>query len=94
MDSYEHHLVVALFDIASGRRIDDAIVSATVISHGKSQKGKPLEPMRINDTVSYGNAFVLSEGAEYRIDVEIRLAGQTQPLKTSFPYRDPHQSAP
>ena len=85
-----HHVVIALFDSATGVRIENAEVSATLVAPGKSQSGKHLDPMRINDTLSYGNVFDLSGGDEYRIEVEIRLAGRDRPVKVSFRYRDPH----
>ena len=83
------HVVIALFDSATGVRIENAEVSATIVARGKYQSSKHLDPMRINDTVSYGNVFDLSGGDEYRIDVEIRLAGRDRPVNVSFRYRDP-----
>lgn len=51
------HLVVALVDKDSGQRISDANVSATVTPLGLAANQKQLEPMRINDTTTYGNFF-------------------------------------
>lgn len=84
-----HHVVIALFDSATGVRIENAEVSATLVARGKYQTSKHLDPMRINDTVSYGNVFDLSGGDEYRVDVEIRLPERDRPVKVSFRYRDP-----
>lgn len=87
-----HHFVVAIFESATGKRIEDAEVTANLIAIAKHQQAKRLEPMRINDTISYGNAFEVSAGENQRFDVEIRLAGRKRPITVSFNYRDPHGS--
>ena len=86
--------MIALFDSATGTRIENAEVSATLIAHGKYTSGKRLEQMRINDTVTYGAVFNVSVGAEHHFDVEIRIPGRERPIAVSFRYQDPHGSAP
>ena len=68
---HEYHLVVALFDAASGARIGDAKVAARVSSLGLAGPRKVLEPMQIADTTTYGNYFDLPGKGSYRIDVEV-----------------------
>lgn len=90
----EHHFVIALFDNATGARIENAEVSATLFAPGKYKIGKRLEPMRINDTVTYGAAFDVAAGVEHHFDVDIRVPSREKSVSISFRYRDPHGSAP
>lgn len=66
-----YHLVVAIFDAASGARITDAKVTARIASLGLGGTQKPLEPMTIADTVTYGNYFNLPDKGRYRISLQI-----------------------
>ena len=84
----EYHLIVALFD-ASGKRITDANVAATVGEFGMASNRKTLEPMRIVETTSFGNYFTLRKGVIYRIAIEIRRKGMqsSKPIEALFDYR-------
>lgn len=66
-----YHLVVAIFDAASGARITDAKVTARVASLGLAGSQRALEPMIIADTVTYGNYFNLPDKGRYRISLQI-----------------------
>lgn len=67
-----HHLVVAVSDAKTGKRIEDANVIATVTPLGMGPTEKRLEPMRINDTVTYGNFFDFpASSAPFKIGVKI-----------------------
>lgn len=67
-----HHLVVAVFDAGSGNRISNAELLARYVPPNGMPTTKALEPMRIGETISYGNTFSLSEGRGQRFEVEIR----------------------
>lgn len=71
LGQYEYHLVVAVFDAASGARITDAKVEARVSSLGLVGPRKTLEQMAIAGTITYGNYFDLPEKGPYTIDIEI-----------------------
>lgn len=71
---YRYHVVVSLFDQASGKRITGAEVKAKVGEPGYTGPQKHLESMLINGSVSYGNYFILGP-ASYRIEMEIRRPG-------------------
>ena len=63
-----YHLVVSLIDSRSGRPITDAKVSALVGSRFFSRgEERTLKPMRINNTISFGNYFALSRPGTYQI---------------------------
>lgn len=81
-----YHVVVAAFDAATGKRIADARVTATVSQLGLSGTKKKLEPMTIAGTISYGNYFTLPGPGPYRIEVEIRSPRTPRPLRLSFDY--------
>ena len=82
----EYHLLVALFD-KQGARIGNAQVKATVAELGMAGTHKKLEPMRINDTVSFGNYFALHGDGPYQISIEIQLPKAARPVEAVFDYR-------
>lgn len=81
---YRHHVMVAPFDAETGRRIEDAQVTAAVTELGLASKQKTLEPMRINDSITYGNYFDIRGKGTYRIEVQIRRPGHAGPIKATF----------
>jgi hypothetical protein len=88
----QYHVVVALFDDGSGRRITDADVRATVFDARRpgnrlSGPQKQLEPMLVAGRASYGNYFNMPAPAPYRIELEIRRPGKSEITKASFEYR-------
>lgn len=85
--SHEYHLLVAVFEESSGLRIVDAEVSATVTGLGHVGGTRlQLEPMRIEDTVTYGN-FINFPGADlYTIKVSVRRSAALHPVAFEFSY--------
>ena len=67
------HLVLALFDTVSGQRIENAGVEAVVRSdrHGGAMRMR-LEPMRIENALTYGAFMSLDTTTTYHIDVIVR----------------------
>jgi len=66
------HVVVALFDNATGQRIENARVTGSVMEIGLGAEQKTLEPMTIAGTVTYGNYFNMAGKNDYRIKLQIR----------------------
>ena len=85
-----HHIMVAVFDNASGERIADAVVTARVIGLGLDGIEKTLEPMTIADAVTYGNYFDLPGKDLYRVRIEISRPGNVRSVRVEFEYD--HQS--
>ena len=84
----QQHIVVALFDNATGKRITAARVKANVSEIGLSGVQKKLEPMLIAGTVSYGNYFDMPAASNpYRINVRIELPGVAEAIEAQFDYR-------
>lgn len=84
-----HHLIVTLYDNKTTQRINDAKVEAVVIPLGLAHQQKPLEPMQINGTISYGNYFNMIGGGPFRIELQITRPGKGGTTKTEFEYRLP-----
>lgn len=76
-DQYTHHLIVALFDSTTGKRITDASVVAVVQGgHQVSATRIELEPMTIAGEQAYGGFANLPPRDRYRVEVEVvRLGG-------------------
>ncbi len=86
-----YHLVVALFDEASGQRISGASVKARVSELGLAGQEKELSPMMIAGTVTYGNYFSLPNPGPYRIKLAIERAKPHAhgAIETEFEYQRP-----
>lgn len=84
-----HHLVVALFDTRTGRRITDARVVATLRGPSGPPVTKPLEPMPVGGAMSYGNVFVLGELPGHRFQIEVSR-GRQPPERFAFAYHADH----
>jgi hypothetical protein len=84
-DPDTYHLVVALFDQASGARVEDADVSATVSGLGHvGTRHIRLEPMSIAATVTYGGFVQMPSRDRYTISLEVRRSGAAAPARADF----------
>ena len=68
-----YHVMFALFDKASGVRITDAVVDATVAPLAFSGLKKNLHPTVVAGALTYCNYFRISPLDTYVIKAEIRL---------------------
>lgn len=85
-DRDEYHVLVAVFDQASGARIADATVEAEVAPLALAGARKRLEAMAVAGTVTYGNFFKMPRGDLYRIRLWIVRHGSKQPVTVEFSY--------
>lgn len=83
------HVMVAVFDAGSGTQIRDAQVEARVATLGLAGATRPLETMRIDDTVTYGNYFTLRGEGPYDIEISIARTGADAPVSARFTYVHP-----
>ena len=88
-----HHLVVALYDSANGRRIEDAIVRAQLSEAGiVDGPAKYLVPMKVNDQATYGQVFGVANDGPYRFRLWVRLPPRTDEIAFAFAAWSPHRS--
>ncbi|VAX04532.1 hypothetical protein MNBD_GAMMA20-2390 [hydrothermal vent metagenome] len=85
---HRYHVLVALFDSRSGKRITDARVKAAVFPLGLARPAKELEAMR-GESLSYGNYFTLHKPELYRIRVEIRRGDNGHLSVAEFVFQRP-----
>lgn len=78
-----YHLVLALFDGATGQRIDDAVVRAQLSEPGVVD-GPPryVPPMPVNGVGSYGQLFGMVHDGPYRFRIAVQVQGR--PGETRF----------
>ena len=81
-----HHVMVAIFDDASGERTTDAVVTASVTGLGLAGTEKTLYPMTIADAPTYGAYFDLPGRDRYRNRIETTRPGAARPVKVEFEY--------
>ena len=81
-----YHLLVALFDRATGKRIGDAEITAWVSESDKQGAHRKLEPMLMAGVASYGNFFDMPSPGPYRIHVQIRRPGISGVIEAEFDY--------
>ncbi len=67
---HTYHILIAIFDNKSDKRIRNVKVKATAIPLGMKGETKNLEPMHGN-LRSFGNYFTLSKTTPYTINIEI-----------------------
>lgn len=82
-----HHLQIALFDAATGARIDDARVTARVAETGLGGEERELEPFAVGDALTYGGYFEFQNRALYRIEVRAALPDGGRVIEKTFEYR-------
>jgi len=80
----ESHLMVALFDDKTGRRIENATVDARVTGERGLDLKKPLEAMVVAGKLTYGNYFRLLGAGPYRIEIRIRHPGASREIRARF----------
>lgn len=78
------HLNISLFDAKTKAAIEGAQVEVKVADPVMGGQVKFLEPMVLNNTVSYGNYFHLPGKDPYTITVRIRRPGVTHAIETRF----------
>jgi hypothetical protein len=81
-----YHVVVALFDAVSGKRVTDAQVKIGGASIGMAASRKKAEPMLINNVTTYGAYVTLPGPGPYKIQVEIRQPGSGKVVEVEFDY--------
>lgn len=86
---HQYHLILALFDAASGKRIESAQVSVSIMGLGHvGATWLNLEPMTIADSVTWG-IFVRLAGPDL-YDLVFKVLLPERKTAISFPFRYSH----
>lgn len=89
-----HHLVVAVFDSSSGRRIDTAVVRAQLSESGiVDEPPRYLTPMLINGQMSYGQVFSVAKAGPYRFRLWVLPPGRKTEIELAVSAYSPHAEA-
>jgi hypothetical protein len=88
-----YHLTVAIFDTATGKRVSDATVIASVKGprgyethfHAKPVR-KHLDVDKAGNDVTYGNNFGMPWSGIYHVDLAITQKDQLKPTNIRFDY--------
>lgn len=90
-----HHIVVALFDTASGRRVEDAVVRAQLSEVGiMDAPPKYLTPMPVNGQMSYGQMFTVAKRGPYKFRVFVKLPDRPRDIEFEVSAWSPHRQMP
>ena len=85
----EHHVMVALFDTATGARVIDATVQAKLTAEASPPLEGPLQPMTVAGALTYGNYFLLASERPYIVAVTVQRPLTAAPFVFHFGYRHP-----
>jgi hypothetical protein len=88
-DGDEYHILIAIFDIATGARVEKSDVTANVSSLGHvGQANVVLEPMVIANTTTFGAFVRMPANGRYEIVFNIRIPQHPEPIRVSFIYEN------
>jgi len=80
----QYHIMVAVFDAATGERVTDARIEARVEVPGVKGQDKALEPMLIVDALTYGNFFKLPAKVPFTVLLQVSRPGLTRAVVVRF----------
>lgn len=82
---HQQHIIVAVFDADTGKRIENADIEATIAGLGRvGQQRIKLEPMTIANTIIYGAFVNLGGNDRYEIAVDIVVRDRSRPASEKF----------
>lgn len=81
-DRRNYHVVLAVVEAGSGRRIPDADVSGALTGLGHPGLGSiPMEPMKVTGQETYGRYVVVPKPGRYRLESRVRAVDRHQPIR-------------
>jgi cytochrome c5 len=81
-----HHLNISLSDVATHATVADAHVKV-LVTDATGIETHTLDPVRINDSTSYGGWFRMNGNTVYTITAQIERAGGAGVLEAKFQYK-------
>ena len=85
----QYYVTIAVFDSATGERIEDATVRARVTFAGASGPEKALRPIAIAGARSYGDYFAMGGTGPYKVAVSVKRPGSVDIAQAQFEYAHP-----
>jgi hypothetical protein len=82
--SGQYHIMIVIFETATGKRVTDARLVARVSEPGLAPMQKKLEPMEISGAMSFGNYFAMGGAGPYNIKLAIELPATQRKLDAEF----------
>lgn len=79
---HDVHLLIALFDRATGERLRNVAVTARIHGTGSNLWTVPLSAMTINGALTYGGYTSLGIEEDVMISVDVTRPGRTQRTRT------------
>jgi hypothetical protein len=89
----QYYVTVALFDAATGQRIDDATMTARVSTAKAAGPEKRVERITVANSASYGNYFAMADTGPYKVTVRVSDQPRWTPLKRSLNIRIDERSS-
>ena len=89
-----HHVVVSIFDSASGMRVEGLKVKARVAALGFSGEKRDLDPISIAGQAAYANSFPMLGRGPFRVDVEFQAHSDMHRQKLTFYFTHPDFASP
>lgn len=83
---HAYHVVTAVFDAESGKRIEDAAIEARVTPLGLVPVTRRLDRMIIAGTVTYGGFFTMRGDVPHRIAFAVTTPRRPEPVVVEFRY--------
>ncbi len=83
---HDKHIVVALFDRSTGRRITAANVSAEFFTGGRRVQSVPLRRMTINGQLTFGGYTRLDWKRDYTISIHVARPRRVGHTVAAFDY--------
>ncbi len=74
---HDVHLLVAVFNSASGQRLRNAAVTARIHGTNRNRWTVPLTPMTVNGALTYGAYTNVGAEEDVMISIDIRRPGRT-----------------
>lgn len=81
------HLTVAIFNDKTGKRINDANVTAQIFTIPEKTGFKKLELMELGETTVYGNYFSMKALGPYLIQLHITHKQLKEPIDVEFQHQ-------
>ena len=81
-----YHVLIAVYNKTTGRRVDDATVKVTLEALGLNTRRKSLHPVEMGGAITYCNFFYMQPGDHYTFDLDIQRTAWQKPLHVELDY--------